>query len=67
MGTVHDLIEAHGKKVALQAAIDRREVEAAAAYMADEEVRRRISLFRMVPSWLTAPKAIDDNLADQHG
>ncbi len=36
MGTVHDLIEQHGKQAALLAIEDRREVEAAAAYMADD-------------------------------
>jgi Plasmid encoded RepA protein len=37
MGTVHDLIEARGKQAALEADLDRRVVEAAAQYMADEE------------------------------
>src|SRR3954467_14919337 len=37
MGTVHDIIEARGKKAALEADLDRRVVEAAAAYMADED------------------------------
>ena len=37
MGTVHQLIEAGGKKAALEADLDRRVVEAAAQYMADEE------------------------------
>jgi hypothetical protein len=37
MGTVHDLIEVHGKKAAILADVNRREVEAAAAYMADED------------------------------
>ena len=37
MGTLHDLIEAHGKHAALQSEVDRRAVEAAAAYMADED------------------------------
>jgi hypothetical protein len=36
MGAVHDLIEHHGKQAALKAELDRRSVEAAAAYMADE-------------------------------
>lgn len=38
MGTVHDLIEARGKQAALMEWDDRREVEAAAAYLADEDV-----------------------------
>ena len=37
MGTVHDLLELHGKRVALQAGHPREVVEAAAAYMSDEE------------------------------
>lgn len=37
MGTVHDILEQHGKQAALLAIPDRREVEAAAAYMADED------------------------------
>jgi hypothetical protein len=37
MGTVHDLIENYGKQAALQAVLDRREVEAAASYLADED------------------------------
>ena len=37
MGTVHDLIEQHGKQAALLAEVDRHAVEAAAAYMADED------------------------------
>jgi hypothetical protein len=37
MGTVHQLIEAHGKQGALQMDIDRRVVETAHEYMADEE------------------------------
>jgi hypothetical protein len=37
MGTVHDLIERHGKQAALTAIADRREVEAAASYLADED------------------------------
>jgi hypothetical protein len=36
MGTIHDLIEARGKKVALQFDLDRAVVEAAASYMGDE-------------------------------
>jgi hypothetical protein len=37
MGTIHDLIELRGKQGALQLEPDRRSVEAAAAYMADED------------------------------
>src|SRR5438309_2122974 len=37
MGEVHDLIERSGKNAALMAELDRHVVEAAAAYMADEE------------------------------
>ncbi len=37
MGTVHRLIEAHGKQKALQFDFDRRIVEAAHEYMSDEE------------------------------
>ena len=38
MGTVHDLLEAKGKQQALLlSGLDRREIEAAAAYMADED------------------------------
>jgi hypothetical protein len=37
MGTVHDLIETGGRAAALIADRDRREVEAATAYMADED------------------------------
>ena len=37
MGTIHDLIEARGKQGALLFEPDRRLVEAAAAYMADED------------------------------
>lgn len=36
MGTVHDLIESHGKQAALLMAADRPSVEAAASYMADD-------------------------------
>jgi hypothetical protein len=37
MGIVHDLIERQGKQMALLTEADRRAVEAAAAYMADED------------------------------
>jgi hypothetical protein len=37
MGVVHQLIEARGKQAALEADVDRRAVEAAASYMADED------------------------------
>lgn len=37
MGSIHDLIELRGKQAALQLEPDRRLVEAAAAYMADED------------------------------
>jgi hypothetical protein len=37
MGTLHDIIEAKGKQAALVAEVDRRAVEAAANYMADED------------------------------
>jgi Plasmid encoded RepA protein len=37
MGQVHDILEAKGKKAALEAELDRREVEAAATYMTDED------------------------------
>ncbi|TDH57993.1 plasmid replication initiator [Dankookia rubra] len=37
MGTVHRLLDQHGKEAALGADVDRRVVEAAAAYMGDED------------------------------
>ena len=37
MGTVHELLEAKGKQGAIAAGIDRDLVEAAAAYMGDED------------------------------
>lgn len=37
MGTIHDLITTRGRKAALDAGTDPREVAAAAAYLADEE------------------------------
>jgi len=37
MGTVHDLLEAKGRRGALEAGIERPIVEAAAAYLADED------------------------------
>ena len=37
MGTVHDILEAKGKQQALLSGLDRREIEAAATYMADED------------------------------
>jgi hypothetical protein len=37
MGTVHDIIEQLGKQAALLAETDRRAVEAAASYLADED------------------------------
>ena len=37
MGIVHDLIETQGKQAALLAESDRRAVEAAACYLADED------------------------------
>src|SRR3954453_22230706 len=37
MGTVHRLIREHGKHVALRSDIDRRVIEAAAAYLSDED------------------------------
>jgi replication initiator protein len=37
MGTVHDIIEAHGRQAALGFDLDRVVVEAASAYMADED------------------------------
>jgi hypothetical protein len=39
MGTVHRLLDEHGKQAALQlGSLDRREVEAASAYMTDEDM-----------------------------
>ena len=37
MGSVHDILEAKGRQVALQLDFDRQVVEAAASYMADED------------------------------
>lgn len=37
MGTVHDILEAKGRQATLQLDFDRRVVEAAASYMADED------------------------------
>ena len=37
MGTIHQLLEAKGKQGALEAGLDRSIVEAAAAYMSDED------------------------------
>jgi hypothetical protein len=37
MGTVHQLLEAHGKQAALQLDLDRRVIEVAHDYMSDEE------------------------------
>ena len=37
MGTVHELLEAKGRQGALEAGIERAVVEAAAAYLADED------------------------------
>jgi len=37
MGTVHDIIEAHGRQAALGFDLDRAVVEAAAGYMSDED------------------------------
>src|SRR5690242_3097916 len=37
MGEVHDLIERNGKSAALMADLDRSVIEAASAYMADED------------------------------
>jgi hypothetical protein len=37
MGTVHDILEAHGRQAALTFEIERRVVEAAMAYMSDED------------------------------
>lgn len=37
MGTVHSLLEAQGKKGALEAGLNRDVVEAAASYLGDEE------------------------------
>src|SRR3954469_3356319 len=37
MGTVHDFLETKGKQQALLSGLDRREIEAAATYMADED------------------------------
>jgi hypothetical protein len=37
MGTLHDLLETNGKQQALLSGLDRREIEAASAYMADED------------------------------
>src|SRR3712207_7138275 len=37
MATVHDLIEARGRKGALEAGIEREVVEAAVAYLSDED------------------------------
>ena len=37
MGTVHELIETKGRQGAIQAGIDRAVVEAAAAYLSDED------------------------------
>src|SRR5271166_59202 len=37
MGTVHDILEAHGRQAALTLEIERRVVEAAMAYMSDED------------------------------
>jgi len=37
MGEVHQIISRHGKQAAMKLDVDRREIEAAAAYMADED------------------------------
>src|SRR4051812_12082572 len=37
MGTVHQLLEAHGRQAALQLDLDRRVIEVAHDYMSDEE------------------------------
>src|SRR4051794_171423 len=37
MGTVHQILEAHGKTAALQSGLDRDVVEAASLYMSDED------------------------------
>ena len=37
MGTIHQLLKARGKQGALEAGLDRSIVEAAAAYMSDED------------------------------
>jgi hypothetical protein len=37
MGTVHDILEAHGRQGALNFDLERMVVEAASAYMSDED------------------------------
>src|ERR1700752_443156 len=50
MGTVHDLIEQQGKQAALLVEADRRAVEAAASYLADEET----GIVFLYPGWAQA-------------
>ena len=62
MGTVHDLLEAHGRQVALSLDLDRATVEVASAYLADED----ISIGYLFSGWTQAAlphkKLADDQI-----
>lgn len=62
MGTVHDLLEVHGKQVALNLDLDRATVEAASTYLADED----ISIGYLFSGWTQAAlphkKLADDQI-----
>ena len=62
MGTVHDLLETHGKQVALNLDLDRATVEAASTYLADEDT----SIGYLFSSWTQAAlphkKLADDQI-----
>ena len=50
MGTVHQLLEAKGRQATLQLDFDRQVVEAASAYMSDEDNSIGFLLLGLVPS-----------------
>ena len=54
MGILHEIIEHQGKQVALLTEADRRAVEAAAAYMADEDNGIGFLVLGPVPSRLAS-------------
>lgn len=62
MGTVHQLLEEHGKSAALAADLDRRVVEAAANYMADEDGAVRFIYSGWAQAALPHKKLRDDQV-----
>ena len=57
MGEVHRLLTEHGKQELLRSDVDRRVLDAAAAYMAAEDGEIRLRLCRLGTSVTSTPQA----------